>query len=165
MSRVRRLMHIGISVADLRRSVRFYRDVLGFVPVSKLAIEGFPVTTMFEVDEIELECVFLERDGVRIELMSFPKPGTVGDGKVTPWRQRGLTHFAVSVEDLAATRKAVVEYGGTILEHTYIDNDDPQYQSQVLCAACPDGVRLELLESRVGDPAQPLGVPVEPSEF
>ena len=29
MSSVRRLMHIGISVADLRRSVRFYRDVLG----------------------------------------------------------------------------------------------------------------------------------------
>jgi len=165
MSQIRRLMHIGISVSDLTRSVRFYRDVLGFTPVTKLRVEGFPTTTMFEVDEIELECVFLERDGVRIELMSFPKPGTVGDGQTTNWRERGLTHFALSVEDIAATRKAIVEHGGTILEQTYIENDDPQYQSKVLCAACPDGVRLELIDSRMSNPADPLGVPVQPGEF
>ena len=28
-----------------------------------------------------------------------------------------------------------------------------------------DGVRLELIESLVRDPAEPLGVPVEPGEF
>lgn len=165
MSSVRRLMHIGISVEDLGRSVRFYREALGFTPVSKLAVGGFPCTTMFETEEIELECVFLERDGFRIELMSFPTPGTVGDGAVTPWRQRGLAHFALSITDLAATREAIVAYGGTLLEQTYIKNDDPQYQSEVLCAACPDGVRLELIQSPVADPALPLGVPVEPGDF
>ncbi|MCH2173710.1 VOC family protein [Myxococcota bacterium] len=165
MGQIRRLMHFGISVSDLRRSVRFYRDALGFTPVSKLRVEGFPTTIMFEVEEMELECVFLERDGFRIELMSFPKPGSVGDGEVTPWRQRGLAHFACSVEDLEATRKAIVEYGGTILEHTYVENDDPQFESKVLCAACPDGVRIELVESRLLDPADPLGEPVELGEF
>ena len=91
--------------------------------------------------------------------------GALGGGETTNWRERGLTHFALSVEDVAATREAIVEHGGSILEQTYIQNDDPQYKSKVLCAACPDGVRLELIESRMRDPADPLGMPVEPGDF
>ena len=59
------------------------------------------------------------------------------------------------------TKRKIVEYGGTLLEQTFVDNDDPAYQSRVQCAVCPDGVRLELIESKIGDPAEPLGVPVE----
>ena len=165
MSGVRRVMHLGIAVADLQRSARFYRDALGFEPLSKLRVEGFPTTTMFELAEIELECIFLERDGLRIELMSFPTPGATGDAQLSPWHARGLTHLAIAVEDLDVTRASILEHGGTILEQTSIVNDDPIYRSRVVCASCPDGVRLELLESPVLDPETPLGESLGPDDL
>ena len=44
-------------------------------------------------------------------------------------------------------------------------NDDPIYRSRVVCASCPDGVRLELLESAVLDPETPLGEPLGPDDL
>ena len=152
------LTHLGICVSDPERSRRFYQDVLGFVPVSRLAIEGWPTTRLMELDEVDLRCLFLERDGVRIELMHHEVPGPVGDGEAMPWNRRGLTHLAFRVDDLDATLEAAVAAGGRILEATRIEN--PDFGARVCCALDPDGVRLELIE-REGDVFTPLGEPVD----
>ena len=40
---VQNFAHFGICVVDPERSMRFYRDILGFTPLSKLsAIDGSP---------------------------------------------------------------------------------------------------------------------------
>jgi lactoylglutathione lyase len=153
------LTHLGISVSDLERSGRFYQDVLGFEPVTRLAIDGWPTSQLMELDEVELRCLFLERDGVRIELMYHQVPGPVGDGGVAPWNRRGLAHLALRVDDLDATLDAVVAAGGRILDATRIEN--PDFQARVCCALDPDGVRLELIE-REGDVFAPLGEPIGP---
>jgi len=148
--------HIGICVSDLERARRFYQDALGFVPVSELAIDGGPTAQMMELDDLELRCVFLERDGVRIELMHQQVPGTIGRGEATPMNRRGLTHLAFRVEDLDATLRQIEAAGGRLLEQTRIAN--PAFQARVICVLDPDGVRLELVEAP-GDPFEPLGTP------
>lgn len=152
------LTHIGICVSDLDRSRTFYRDGLGFKEVSKLVIEGAPTSAMFEVapDDFELHSLFLERDGVRIELMHLPKPGVVGDGDGTPMNRRGLTHLATRVDDVEATCQALEALGAKVLRQTYIENE--AFQSTVVFAVDPDGVRIELVKAP-GDPFAPLGEP------
>jgi len=151
------MTHIGICVSDPARSRQFYQEVLGFTPVSEIAIDGQPTATLLELDELELRCLFLERDGVRIELMHHPVPGCVGDGDGTPMNQRGLTHLAFRVDDLAGTLDRVREAGGRVVESTHVANED--YQAEVVMVLDPDGVRLEFVEGP-GDVFAPLGTPV-----
>jgi len=152
--------HIGICVADPERSRRFYQDVLGFEPVSELEIDGYPTSKLMELDEVELRCLFLERDGVRIELMHQHVPGVLGSAEATPMNQRGFTHFALRIDDFERTLKAIIEAGGQLIEATRIV--EPGFRSKVICALDPDGVRIELVAGD-GDPFAPIGRPLSPA--
>ena len=141
------LTHIGICVSDPERSRRIYEDVLGFTPVSKLAIDGEPTATMMGMreGELKLRCLFLERDGVRLELMHFEGVPLQGDGRPTPPQQRGLTHLALRVDDVESL---IHELGalGCVFEHDRRIRN-PEYGADVIWAIDPDGVRLELVQS------------------
>ena len=138
------MMHVGICVQDLERSIRFYRDGLGFVDKGTLDIEGEPTATLLGFSELELNAVYLERDGLRIELLYYPKPGTVGKAEARPMNQPGLTHFAIRVSDLDGTIEKLVGLGGHVLEGTRIHNDT--FGADLLYVTDPDGTRLELVE-------------------
>lgn len=141
---VQYVMHVGICVRDLPRSVRFYRDGLGFEEAGGLEIEGEPTATMLGLPELVLHAVYLERDGFRIELLHYPKPGTVGSAEARPMNQPGLTHFAIRVDDLEQAIARVQKFGGTVLTETRIHN--PDFDSHLLYATDPDGTRLELVQ-------------------
>ena len=103
MSDVKYMMHVGICVADLERSIRFYCDGLGFKAAGELTVEGEPTATMLDLpSDMRLDAVYLDREGFRIELLSYPRPGTTGEAKARPMNQLGLTHFAFRVDDLDA---------------------------------------------------------------
>ena len=75
---IQRLTHLGICVSDLERSLRFYRDVLGCKEVGRLEMEGGMADIVNELEGVEVRAIYLERDGWRLELISFPEPGCVG---------------------------------------------------------------------------------------
>ena len=58
------VMHFGICVRDLERSIRFYRDGLGFVEKGRLHIDDAPTAQMMGIPDLVLDAVYLERDGV-----------------------------------------------------------------------------------------------------
>ena len=72
-----RLTHIGLCVADAERATGFYRDALGFREVSRLSASGAPSSTLLRLEDVALEAIYLERDGVRIELTSTPNAVTI----------------------------------------------------------------------------------------
>ncbi len=61
-----RMTHIGICVTDLARATAFYRDGLGFQPRAEFHVSGPPSTTLLRLAEVDLQAVYLERDGTRI---------------------------------------------------------------------------------------------------
>ena len=71
---LQRLTHVGIAVLDLERSLRFYRDLLGFRWEHELEVAGEPTDTLLRLRGVELKAVYLVRDGVRIELLHFASP-------------------------------------------------------------------------------------------
>ena len=150
---VRYVMHVGICVADLDRAIRFYRDGLGFEEAGGLTVEGEPTATMLDLpSDMHLDAVYLDRDGFRIELLSYPRPGTVGEARARPMNQLGLTHFAFRVDDLDAAIDRVTSLGGALVEGSRVRNDE--YGSDLCYVTDPDGVRLELVQVEE-DPTRP----------
>lgn len=149
-----RMTHIGICVTDLARSLRFYRDGLGFTLRSELQIGGEPTATLLRLREVDLQAVYLERDGTRIELLYFATPGAVGDGATRPMNGRGLTHLSLRVDNFADTLEALRAAGAQVLDDTRLDF--PDFGAAAIFVADPDGTLIELVQSP-GDPEVPPG--------
>ena len=149
-----RLTHIGICVSDWERSLRFYRDVLGFRYLSELQVAGEPSNTLLQLANVDLRAIYLERDGTRIELLHYAAPGHRGDASPRPMNQLGLTHLSLRVENLAATLADLKKAGVQILQRTHIDI--PAFEAAAIFITDPDGTLIELVQAP-GDPAVPPG--------
>src|SRR4051794_29514560 len=97
-----RTSHIGLCVSDLAKSVRFYCEGLGFAKIMEYDIDE-------QIPEVDAPCsftsTFLEKDGMRIELLAYRQPGVIG----TPPTRRnhlGVTHLSFFAEDIDAAAEA-----------------------------------------------------------
>lgn len=146
---VQRLSHIGICVSELERSVHFYRDVLGFAELSRLQVEGPEAERLLNIAGGELQAVYLERDGTRLELLYYPVAGHEQNDTPRPMNRLGFTHLSLRVEDLDALLDPIVKAGGTPLVNSRVDNE--AWGTKALFVTDPDGLRIELLQAP-GDP-------------
>ena len=130
--------HTGQVVADLERSKRFYQEVLGFRPWYEMSPSDEASAQLLGLKPpLCMTASYLVLDGLVLELMQF-----AADRATAPYRPRamnepGLTHLSVSVDDVAATAKRAVEYGGELLDETDI--------GVALFIRDPDGQLVELL--------------------
>jgi catechol 2,3-dioxygenase-like lactoylglutathione lyase family enzyme len=148
---LQRLTHIGLCVADLERSLGFYRDLLGFAFEHELHVEGEPTDTLLRLRGVNLDAVYLTRDGVRIELLRFATPAAP-PARARVMHERGLTHLSFRVPDLDATLDALRAAGERVLEETIIRF--PEFGAAAAFIADPDGQLIELVQAP-GDPAAP----------
>jgi|SRR5215468_1105146 len=151
---VLRMTHIGICVTDLERSIRFYRDLLGFTYRSELRVQGEPSDTLLRLRGVDLQAVYLERDGTRLELLHYAAPGAIGDGAPRAMNARGLTHLSLRVDSLQATLGSLRGAGVRVLDDTVIDI--PAFGSAAVFVSDPDGTLIELVQSP-GDLEAPPG--------
>jgi catechol 2,3-dioxygenase-like lactoylglutathione lyase family enzyme len=135
----------------MARSLRFYRDLLGFRYEHELAVEGEPSDTLLRLRGVKLDAVYLVRDGVRIELLHFASPPAPPD-RVRAMNEHGLTHLSFRVADLDATVAALTAAGERVLRETVISF--PEFQAAACFIVDPDGQLIELVQAP-GDPAAP----------
>ena len=141
--------HLGICVSDLAASTAFYRDGLGFDVLHEMPVKGPDAERLLELSPVELDVVYLQRDGVVIELLSFAAPGHESRAEPRPMNRVGLTHISLRVSDLDAVMTAIETSGGRVLRDTETRN--PDYKMAVVFVTDPDGLRIELLQAP-GDP-------------
>lgn len=139
-----RMSHIGICVSDWKRSLRFYHDVLGFRYVHELQVKGEPSDTLLRLKDVALRAIYLEREGVRIELLHYDSPGHVGSAEPRPLNQLGLTHLSLRVDDLDAELAAFERAGVRVLRDTRIEV--PAARSKAVFVTDPDGTLIELVQ-------------------
>jgi catechol 2,3-dioxygenase-like lactoylglutathione lyase family enzyme len=151
---VRRFSHLGLCVRDLARAHGFYVKGLGFRELSRMVTGGEETSRLLGLPQVQLEAVYLERDGLRLELLHYRSPGTEHAPAVRPMNLAGLTHLSLVVADLDATLAALAALGARVLEESRVES--PRFASRVAFALDPDGTRVELIEGDF-DPAQLSG--------
>jgi catechol 2,3-dioxygenase-like lactoylglutathione lyase family enzyme len=137
--------HFGICVSDLDRSVRFYRDALGFEQAERHAI-GQDFARLMEFDEVDLTSQFMRRGPTAIELLAFATPAPEGTPDRRPVNRFGLTHLSFRVDDLDAAAARVAEFGGKVLTETVTTIDFGGTPLRFVYCTDPDGVRVELMD-------------------
>lgn len=104
--------HVGISVADIDRSIAFYRDIFGM----EQACEVFPFggeqyrQIMALPDPQGRMCV-MAKGNLMLELFAFSSPAPAPQDPDRPVSDRGLTHFGVWVEDIEGTSERMKAAG------------------------------------------------------
>ena len=140
------ISHVGLCVADLDRSRRFYGEGLGFQEIARFEV-GSDFAPVMEIDgPLALTSVFLRRDGVSIELLGFAEPTAQGDEARRPMNRLGLTHFSLLVEDVDAVAERLRALGGTVLGPTRLATANGEF---IYCLD-PDGIRVELMRLASG---------------
>jgi catechol 2,3-dioxygenase-like lactoylglutathione lyase family enzyme len=114
MARVRRLDHVGITVADLEAAVAFFVG-LGLDVEGRMAMEGEFVDTVIGIPGSRSEIVMLRPPdgGAGVELSSFVRPAHEPGSPAAMSTELGLRNVAFEVEDLqsAVERLAADGYG------------------------------------------------------
>lgn len=96
------LNHIALSVADLDRSLRFYRDLLGMQLVAEGTFDAGQYQTIMALEGVRGKAAFLRAKGaaVQIEIFEFerPKPQAADPHRLVC--DHGISHFCISVDDV-----------------------------------------------------------------
>jgi catechol 2,3-dioxygenase-like lactoylglutathione lyase family enzyme len=141
--------HLGLCVANLERSLRFYCDGLGFEKGESFAV-GNAYRAALEVEgDVDLLSQFIRLGALAIELLAYRSPGSVGKPS-TRRNQLGYTHLSFYVGDVDEAARSLVACGGRVLPETRTGAGDPE-AVQIVFVADPDGTRIELM-SQTGKP-------------
>ncbi len=135
--------HLGLCVADLERSLRFYCDGLGFEMAEGYDLDEkmlVGIDRALEVSSpVRLRSQMIKNGDLKIELLHFAEPVAAG----TPSASRGqigFTHLSFFVADVDEVAAQLATLGGTVLANTRA-----QLGYEVVFIADPDGARVELM--------------------
>lgn len=153
--------HVGLTVSDLDRARRFFTEGLGFSVVlqngeprgrSVRGVTGEQVGKLLEVDGLECDTLYIERDGQTIELVHYITPPALTLDR-RPANATGLSHIAFMVDDMHAEATRLVELGGRALEHTEtVIGFGPGDGARIMFVLDPDGgVKVELIQVFSGE--------------
>lgn len=142
---IRRYRHTGMVVRDLRRSLAFYQEILGYT-IWKRAVEtGSFIEQVVGIPGVVLEWVKLKApDGSLLELLEYhshPDPETYPE--LQPANRLGCSHIALTVADIDSLYRDLVA-------HHISCNSAPQMApdgtARILYCHDPDGIIIELVE-------------------
>ena len=149
---IRSVDHINIIVSNLKKSVEFYRDVLGFKEVKRAHLEGEWIESIVGLKGVNADVAYiLAAEGEpRIELLCYHTP----TGERVPQNSYantvGLRHIAFRVNDINGLYNRLKENGvkfigePVVVPQSVISHDAGRKK---LCYFTdPDGVLLELAE-------------------
>jgi glyoxylase I family protein len=138
--------HVGFTVADLDRSVDFYRTYFELTELGRWRMSGEKLARMADVPGADLTFAMLaSADGkVVIELTEYHAP--VGRGFDWGSNDVGAPHLCFAVDDLASVVQRLQDGGVAIT--TPIDEVVDGTPTTIL--KDPDGIKIELLQPGAG---------------
>jgi lactoylglutathione lyase len=146
MAAITGFSHVGIHVAELERSIRFYEG-LGLVLHSRRTraepylrdLVGYPGAT--------LEVALMEVPG-STSVLEIIEYRDVDRSVVEPVHANpGTTHFCLLVGDLEVVHRRLMEAGVRFLSEVQTPTAGPNEGGRVVYLLDPDGIRVELLQT------------------
>lgn len=139
---IKEIRHTGIVVKDLKSSLRFYRDLLGFQIVNQMEESGEYLDKMLGLNGVKLTTVKMAAtDHQLIELLKYHSH------LPEEWPQKingvGITHIAMTVDNLDRDYNRLASQGVDF-------NAPPQLSkkgsAKVTFCRAPEGTLIELVE-------------------
>jgi len=138
--------HTGFQVADLERSLRFYRDLLGLEEIWRRVVREDYIGTLVGYPGLELHQVLLRIPGTDhcLELLDYRN---VERTPVDPRTANpGTAHICLIVEDLPGLYERLLEEGVEFMSPPISPTTGPN-QGLLVAYMCDwDGIRIELLQ-------------------
>jgi lactoylglutathione lyase len=140
--RVRNIHHVGITVAQLERSLAFYRDLLGMGIIGISDDED--VSVIVGLPGARVRIADLDAgNGQLLELIEYDS--AIGDGSGP--NRVGSCHLSLQVDDLRLTLSRLANAGvRPVGEPTRLSASGVWQGCTVVYLRDPDGVIVELLE-------------------
>jgi catechol 2,3-dioxygenase-like lactoylglutathione lyase family enzyme len=145
---VRAQSHVGITVRDLDRSVRFYHDLIGLEIVTEPSpwFDGPELGHGVGVPGAALRQVCLRLGGTMIELLEYRTPPSPTERPLLS-HSIGASHIAFQVDDIRAAKAELEDAGVAFYSDINVVDDGVLAGWRWVYFADPDGYPLELVEN------------------
>jgi catechol 2,3-dioxygenase-like lactoylglutathione lyase family enzyme len=140
------LLHTGITVRDLDRSLGFYRDVLGMEIVFQQEKQGGYLADIVGYSGAHARMAHLAfpGDSHRIELFQYLEPTPVGEAAEP--RHVGITHVCLVVPDITEMYARLESAGVDFYSEPVAVDTGANAGGFGLYLRDPDGITLELFQ-------------------
>jgi len=137
--------HTGITVANLERSLSFWRDVLGFELSHRPHQTGNLASEITGVPGAEISIAVLKGYGHKIELLEYLAPPDRKHVDLRPC-DVGSVHVALTVDNLHAVLSAIAASGWKAVGKPQILKTGPNAGKRVVYVRDPDGTTIEFMQ-------------------
>ncbi len=148
MAAITRAHHMGLQVADLERSVAFYRDILGFEVIFAWNPQAAYIRELVGYPEADIHAAVLRLPGtdVVLELLDYRNVDRtpVDTGTANP----GTAHIAFFVDDLDNLYAELTAKGVRSVSAPVTPTIGPNEGGRAVYLLDPDGIRVELIQTR-----------------
>jgi lactoylglutathione lyase len=138
--------HTGFQVADLDRSLSFYRDLLGFEEVWRRVVTDEYIGTLVGYPGLELHQALLRIPGSDhyLELLDYRDvERTAVDTRTA---NPGTAHICLIVDDLPGLHDRLHQAGVEFVSPPVVPSSGPNTGGLVVYMCDWDGIRVELLQ-------------------
>ena len=136
------LFHVGLTVRDVEKSIRFYCDVVGMEESAPQEHASTQFDKLTSNPGARLKVVMLKGGGFHLQLIQYLAGG--GETLRPHHNNIGSPHFSFFVPDVAAKYKEVQQRGDVEITSGLVINASKTLHS--FYVNDPDGVPVEFLE-------------------
>ncbi len=140
---VKSLNHVGLSVVNLEKSVKFYTEVLGMEIDYRAYHEGKPISDVVGVKKANLQVCVVRKGDCKIELIEY---GNRVDPKGHKRQNEpGLIHISFEVDDVDEVYQTVRDLGYEFYSQPMVTRPGGP---RICYFKGPDDVTMELYEKQ-----------------
>jgi catechol 2,3-dioxygenase-like lactoylglutathione lyase family enzyme len=137
--------HTGFTVANIDRSLAFWRDVLGFELSHRAHHTGELASEVTGVPGAEISIAVLKAPGHRIELLEYHAPADRKRADLRPC-DVGSVHIALTVDNLDAVLSAIAASGWSAAGQPQVLKTGPNAGKRIVYVRDPDGTTIEFMQ-------------------
>lgn len=149
------LNHVGLTVADMDRSIAFYTGIFDVTVHGPWTHSGAGVGIVTGYPGCSTRQAFLDfgRQDQRIELIEY----TGGGSAIDPANgNAGAAHFCVVVADVDVIYETLLSRGCRFVSKPFSTPQNPIFCGRLVYLIDPDGIRIELFQPLDQSPSSEL---------
>lgn len=148
MAAITRAHHLGLQVADLERSLAFYRDILGFEVLFAWNPQADYIRELVGYPGADIHAAVLRLPGSEVVLELLDYRNVERSPVDTRTANPGTAHIAFFADDLDALYADLVARGVRSVSPPVTPTIGPNEGGRAVYLIDPDGIRVELIQTR-----------------